>query len=220
MATTVHGVMASPYVMNVVFALHELGVDYEFVLVDIGKGDQRQPEFLAKNPFGQVPFFEDGDVKLYESRAIVRYLADKYDGKGPALYGKTLAERALVEQWLEVNGQNFNSPAGKLVRLTAFAAFSPKDDALFEKSIKDLGVVLDIYDQRLQSSKYLAGDFFSLADLVNIPITYLFFAHSEEAKKLINDRKHVKAWWEDVTARPAWKKVEQECAAILAKILP
>jgi glutathione S-transferase len=75
--------------------LEELGVPYEFVVLDMQAGAHRQPEFLAINPMGKVPTIVDGDFKLWESGAILLYLAQKH-GKMPA----TLEEQAQITQWV------------------------------------------------------------------------------------------------------------------------
>ncbi|MBD1901615.1 glutathione S-transferase family protein [Trichocoleus sp. DQ-A3] len=75
--------------------LEELGVPYEFVQLDMQAGAHLQPEFLAINPIGKVPAIVDGDFKLWESGAILLYLAQKY-GKMPA----TLEEQAQTTQWV------------------------------------------------------------------------------------------------------------------------
>ena len=74
--------------------LEELGVPYEFVKLDMQAGEHLQPEYLAINPIGKVPAIVDGDFQLWESGAILLYLADKY--------GKTSVsaeERAVFSQW-------------------------------------------------------------------------------------------------------------------------
>jgi glutathione S-transferase len=75
--------------------LEELGVPYEFVLVDLQAGAHRQPDFLAINPVGKVPAIVDGDFKLWESGAILLYLAQKY-GKMP----QPLEAQAEIVQWV------------------------------------------------------------------------------------------------------------------------
>ena len=67
----------SPNPQKVTFALRELGLDCEIVPVDLAKGEQRQPEFLALNPFGRVPVLADGDLVLSEAQAILGYLGEK-----------------------------------------------------------------------------------------------------------------------------------------------
>jgi len=75
--------------------LEELGVPYEFVKLDMQAGEHRQPEFIAINPMGKVPAIVDGDFQLWESGAILLYLAEKY-GKMPP----TPEERAIIAQWV------------------------------------------------------------------------------------------------------------------------
>jgi len=94
----------------VLCCLEEKQVDYELVVVDAAAGAHKQPQYLALNPFGLVPTIQDGDLTLFESRAIVKYLAKKYKGQGTELFGNSLSEEALVEQWCEVEGQSYNSP--------------------------------------------------------------------------------------------------------------
>jgi len=67
----------SPNPQKVTFALLELGLDCEIIPVDLAKGEQRQPAFLAVNPFGRVPVLADGDLTLSESPAILAYLGEK-----------------------------------------------------------------------------------------------------------------------------------------------
>jgi glutathione S-transferase len=74
--------------------LEELGLAYEFVMLDMQAGEHRQAPFTTVNPFGKVPAIEDGDFKLWESGAILLYLDEKY---GPA---KTTEQRAIDQQWV------------------------------------------------------------------------------------------------------------------------
>ena len=75
--------------------LEELGVPYEYVLLDMQNGEHRKPEYQAINPIGKVPSIVDGDFKLWESGAILLYLAEKY-GKMPA----SPEEKAIIVQWV------------------------------------------------------------------------------------------------------------------------
>lgn len=75
--------------------LEELEVPYEFVLLDMKAGEHRQPEYLAINPIGKVPAIVDGDFQLWESGAILLYLAEKYGNKS-----LSLEERAIISQWV------------------------------------------------------------------------------------------------------------------------
>jgi glutathione S-transferase len=75
--------------------LEELGIPYEFILLDLQAGEHRQPEYLAINPIGKVPAIIDGDFQLWESGAILFYLAQKY-GNMPS----SLEEQAKINQWI------------------------------------------------------------------------------------------------------------------------
>ncbi|KAH9288320.1 hypothetical protein KI387_032437, partial [Taxus chinensis] len=158
-------------------------------------------------PFGKVPAVQDGDLTLFESRAIIRHYAEKYAEQGTCLLGKTLEEKALIEQWLEVEGQNFGPHAYGLVYQLILAPRIgvAQDKGFIESSAENLGKVLDAYEEKLSKSKYLAGDFYSLADLSHLPFTE-YIVNATDKGYLIRDRKHVNAWWEDISSRPAWKK--------------
>ncbi len=75
--------------------LEELGAEYEFVCLDMQNGEHQQPEFLAINPIGKVPAITDGTFKLWESGAILLYLAEKH-GQLPT----SLEEKATIYQWI------------------------------------------------------------------------------------------------------------------------
>ncbi|CAN6455518.1 unnamed protein product [Victoria cruziana] len=210
MAVKVYGAAYASCARRVLACLIEKGVDFEIIPVDLLTGEQKKPEFLQLQPFGMVPVIQDGDFTLYESRAIIRYYAQKYADQGTNLLGKTLEEKATVEQWLEVEGQNFNPHIYILVlQLLYFPKMGvPQDEKLIRESEEKLGKVLDVYEARLSRSRYLGGDFFSLADLTHLPFTQ--YLVSDIGKDyLIKDREHVKRWWEDISNRQSWKKVLQ-----------
>lgn len=139
----------------------------------------------------------------------MRYIADKYKSQGTQnLYGNSIEERGLVDQWLDAEATSFNPPIYDLV---VEALFGPKfgnvpDPDLVKQNEEKLEKVLDIYEERLSKSKYLAGDFFSIADLSHLPFTQYLISGLKK-KEMISSRPHVNAWWEDISSRPSWKKV-------------
>ncbi|OMO59821.1 hypothetical protein CCACVL1_24597 [Corchorus capsularis] len=202
MAVKVYGSVKSACTQRVLACLLEKDVEFEIVHVELDAGHHKKPEFLLRQPFGQVPAIED------ESRAIVRYYAAKYADRGPNLLGNSLEERAVMEQWLEVEAHNFNDLVYNLVlQLVILPRMGEHGDlALAHTCEQKLEKVLDIYEQRLSKSKYLAGDSFTLADLSHLPgIRYL--VSDACMGHLIAERKHVNAWWEDISNRSAWKKL-------------
>ncbi|KAL2333207.1 hypothetical protein Fmac_014420 [Flemingia macrophylla] len=209
MVVKVYGAPRAACPQRVLACLLEKGVEFELVHVDLDQGEQKKPEFLLKQPFGQVPVVEDGDFRLFESRAIIRYYAAKYADRGPDLLGKSLEERALVEQWLEVEAHNFNDLCFTIMLHLVILPRMGKSGnlALAHSCEKDLGKVLDVYEKRLSETTYLAGETFTLADLTHLPgLGHLI----EDVKMdhLITERKNVSAWWDKISTRPAWKKLK------------
>lgn len=207
MAVKVYGIPRSSCTLRVVAALYEKNVEFELILVNLQKGEHKQAPFLSLQPFGLVPVLQDGDLTIFESRAIVRYIAEKYKGEGAALYGSTVEERALTEQWLEVEGQSYTSAVQPIFYELLLAPMRglPTDLSVVEASLGKLATVLDVYEEHLARTPYLAGDFFSLADLSHLPQTHHLLSRAEVAE-LFHCRKHVKAWWDTISSRPAWKK--------------
>ncbi|KAE8665467.1 Glutathione S-transferase [Hibiscus syriacus] len=207
-AIKVHGSPLSTATQRVLACLYEKGVDFQFVPINMAAGEQKSDNFLALNPFGQVPAFEDGDLKLFESRAITHYVAHEYTGKGTQLLiTGSNKEAAVLTLWQEVEAQQFNSPSSTLAWELFYKPFfgQATDAAKVEENEAKLGKVLDVYETRLSQSKYLASGHFTLADLYHLPNIQCLL--STPAKKLLESRPHIDAWVKDITARPAWSKV-------------
>ncbi|XP_024992889.1 glutathione S-transferase F9-like [Cynara cardunculus var. scolymus] len=199
---------ASP--KRVMVCLLEKEIEFETVPVDLITGENRSPEFMKLQPFGSLPVIQDGDYTLFESRAIIRYYAEKYKSQGTNLLGKTIEDQGLVQQWLEVEAHNYHPPLNNLVLHILFSSVLGfrRDEQVIKESEEKLGKVLDVYEDRLSKSRYLAGDFFSLADLSHLPFTsYLVGGVGKEY--MIKERKHVSGWWDEISSRPSWQKVLQ-----------
>uniref|UniRef100_A0A0D6R1P8 glutathione transferase n=1 Tax=Araucaria cunninghamii TaxID=56994 RepID=A0A0D6R1P8_ARACU len=204
----VHGTPVSTATSVVLACLHEKQIEYELVPVDPFKGEHKQPPFLALNPFGLVPAIQDGDLTLFESRAIIKYLAKKYESQGSNLLGSTFVEETLVEQWSQVEAQSFSGPYNAVVTQIMVMPImgGETDEGVVESNLEKLKKVLDVYEDKLSKTKYLAGNSFSLADLQHLAsINYLVNACGKG--EIITSRKFVSAWWEDISSRPSWKKV-------------
>ena len=123
--------------------LEELSIPYEFVLLDMAAGEHQQPDFLSINPMGKVPAIEDEGMKLWESGAILLYLAEKYDRPEA-----TLTERSIWAQWVLFG--NSTLATGLFV------------EASREKEVPKL---LSALSKILSDRPYLLGDEFSVADV-------------------------------------------------------
>ncbi|KAG8054019.1 hypothetical protein GUJ93_ZPchr0001g32880 [Zizania palustris] len=198
----------SPNVVRVAAALNEKGLDFEIVPVDLTTGAHKQPEFLALNPFGQIPALQDGDEVLYESRAISRYIANKYKEDGADLLPAAPASSAAakLEVWLEVESHHFYPAVADLVfqlLIKPLLGGAP-DPIVVDKNADKLAKVLDVYEAHLAENKYLAGDQFTLADVNHM--AHLLYLSLTPKAELVTSRPHVKAWWDDISTRPAWQK--------------
>ncbi|XP_038977374.1 probable glutathione S-transferase GSTF1 [Phoenix dactylifera] len=207
MGVKVYGPPTFTSTARVIAALEEMGADYEVVPIDFAAGEHKHPAHLARNPFGQVPAFEDGDLMLFESRAIARYVARKHKSSGPDLLREgNLQESAMVDLWLEVESQQYNPIISSIVYECLISPIygGVPDRKLIDANVEKLGKLLDLYEDRLSKTKFLAGDFFSLADLNHMPYSQYFMATPHAS--LFESRPHVKAWWEDLSSRPAVRK--------------
>ncbi|CAL9772581.1 unnamed protein product [Musa acuminata subsp. burmannicoides] len=200
-----------PDVSRVLACLYEKDVAFE--LVDMYEGHRMPADILKLQQAtmrAPVPAFEDRDTFLLESRAICRYVSEKYAEHGNKyLLGRDLLDRGSIEQWLKTEEQSFNPPSWALVFHLAFAPLTngnELDQSLVTESEKMLGNVLDVYEHRLRESKYLAGDEFTLADLSHLPNTH-YLVNSRQWNHLFNSRKNIQRWWEKISNRPSWTKV-------------
>ncbi|KAJ0966920.1 hypothetical protein J5N97_023837 [Dioscorea zingiberensis] len=209
-AVKVYGPTLSTAVCRVLACLLEKEVDFQLLPVDMSKGQHRSPDFLKLHPFGQVPVFQDESISLFESRAICRYILDKYPEKGNTLLlGRGgLIERASIDQWLEAEGQSFNPPSSALVFQLAFAPRMKlkQDEKAIRQNEDKLKKVLDVYERRLGETRFLAGDEFSFADLSHLPNCQCLVSGTDRGG-LLTERENVGRWWAEISSRPSWKKV-------------
>lgn len=108
MAYKLYGSVGSRWVKPY-WTLKELGVPFEAIPTSITRGDTIKPEFLAINPYGKIPAFVDGDIRLFESSAICTYLADKHADKG-LIPKEGTPERAQYNQWVSTITTELEQP--------------------------------------------------------------------------------------------------------------
>jgi glutathione S-transferase len=163
MAITLWGRTSSANVQKVRWALAELGLAYEHIPLGGSHGGNRDAAYLALNPNGLVPTLRDGGLVLWESHAILRYLAATYGAGG--LWPESPSARAVVDQWTDWTATTFQ-PAW----ITAFwqVVRTPKEQhnpAAIAKSLADTEKCLSILEERLARTPYLGGDRLTYADL-------------------------------------------------------
>jgi len=184
--------------------LAETGHRAKLVLVMIPKGEQKQPDHVARHPFGKVPVLDDGEVRLFETRAINAYLARK---SAPALVGRRDIEQALVDQWVNVADSYFVPHAHALIVETVFRPYlgGERDENTIANSRDGMQRALDVANDRLADAPFLAGEPFTIADIHWMP--YFEYLVQTGQGDNVRSRKHLSAWWDRVCARESWQRV-------------
>lgn len=201
---TLYGARGSTNTDRVRLTLADAGfTDYELVLLNLQKGEQKSPDHMKRHPWGKVPAvaFSDGLV-LYESRAICKYLAQKYNF--PLLPPATdLPAGALFDQAQSVEMLYFADPAGRIAFEKMAKRFMglPADEAVVAASLKAVEAYFDVAETLLQKQEYVAGSAFTLVDIYYIPLVTRLFAVGY-GEDLLASRPAVRAWWERITSRP------------------
>ncbi|MEI6063177.1 MAG: glutathione S-transferase family protein [Pseudanabaena sp. ELA748] len=160
--------------------LEELQAPYDFQLLNMKVGEHLQPDFLGINPFGKVPAIADGDFQLWESGAILLYLADKYEQV------KTIEERAIASQWV----------------LFANATLGP---GLFvaDTREKETPRLLGGLNKILENQSYITGELFTVSDVaVGTILGYAVLM----LKMSYADYPAIEAYMKRIADRPAYQK--------------
>jgi glutathione S-transferase len=179
------------------FALLDLGLECEIVPVDLVKGEQRKPEYLALNPCGRVPTLIDGDLTLWDSHAIFAYLGEKTC----RLWPTSVAGRADALRWLFFLSGHI-SPSATAVgfnRIAARVLGIPGDQDAITRGEKVLPGVIEILEERLVNNKWLLGNDFILVDCAYCPILNLI----EKAGFSLGQFPRVESYLDACRSRPA-----------------
>jgi glutathione S-transferase len=150
--------------LRALWGLKELGVEFEFIPVNLQAGEHKRPEFLANNPAGKVPVLVDGDLVLPESAAIVLYLAEKYPEKG--LMPARLEQRAQVYRWVLFAVTELEQP---LWRMAKHRFLYPENKRLpqdIDLAREDFTAMAAVLERHMQGRQYIVGDRISVADCV------------------------------------------------------
>lgn len=182
--------------------LEELGVDYNTHVINIGKDDQFTPEFLAINPNGKIPAMVDQDgpggepFALFESGAMLMYLADKYGKFLPPV--DDVRNRYLTIQWLMFQMGGIGPMFGQAHH---FRRAKTQVEYGIERYTKESRRLWGVLDGHLAGSEFMHGDY-SIADMAIYPWT----ARYEWQGVALEEFPNVKRWFETLTARPAVAK--------------
>ena len=185
---------------KVLMTLEETAAPYELHVVDLPKREHKEEAHLRRQPFGRVPAIEDDGFELFESRAIMRYLAEKASSP---LAPRDLRERAIVEQWISVETAELTPHAMKFVYEHVFKR--PQGAEALDRARESLATTLVVMDRRLGASAFIAGPAFTMADIAFMP--YVEYAMKTPISEMFARHEHVSRWWRDASARPSWRTV-------------
>jgi glutathione S-transferase len=149
----------SPNCRKVRAVAYELGIELVFSPVNLVQRESRTPAFLARNPNGRVPVLEDGDFVLWESNAIIAYLATKYGGT-PELVPKDARGRAEVDRWLSWQLAHLAPATSKVAYeriVKKLTGQGPPDEAAIKAGTADFATFSSVLDGWLAGKEYVAG---------------------------------------------------------------
>lgn len=177
-----------------------LGSPVEFVRIDLSSGAQKDPAFLAVNPNGKVPALEDGDVKLWESHAIMAYLAHK---AGSDLWPNDPRTQIEIMKWLNWDTAHFSRHAGRLTynnMIKPMFDLGEPDQEEIEDATGFYKQFAAILDNHLKGKKYIVGDTLTIADFGVAG----FLPTAEPAKLPLDGCNEIRRWHNTMMEMDAW----------------
>jgi len=188
---------------RVLLTAHHLGLDLECVAVDLSRGEHKTPEALRLNPNGRIPILVDGAFHLWESHAIMQYLADKSPEQ--EIYPRDVSVRADVNRWLFWSASHFAPAAGFIIRelvskrILGAGAPDPLEIARGEALLAGAALVLDSH---LAGKQWIAQDRLTLADFaIASPLM-----HTSAAQLPVMQFENLQAWFARVKSLDAWTR--------------
>jgi glutathione S-transferase len=197
----VWGRLSSLNVRKVVWTAQEVGVAFTRTDAGMAFGIVKTPGYLALNPNALVPTLQDGDLVLWESNAIVRYLCAKYSLDN--LYPLDLAKRFDAERWMDWQQTTLNRAGGaafiQLIRTPA----NQRDPGAIAQSVAAMAPLQAQLDQHLSAHAYMTGDAFTMADIPMACEIHRWFGLPQERATW----PHLERWYAAILARPAVRGV-------------
>lgn len=200
----------TPNGWKITIALEEMGLPYQTHLINIGNGDQFAPEFLKIAPNNRMPAIVDhngpGDapISVFESGAILQYLAHKTG----TFYGKDAREHVAVNEWLNWQMGGLGPMAGQAHH---FLKYAPEDiDYAKDRYRNECARLYGVLDRRLAENEYVAGDFYSIADMAIWGWASLW----EGQEQTMSDKPHLDRWLRQLWNRPALKQGRAQFATM------
>jgi glutathione S-transferase len=193
------GRTTSSNVQKVLWTCAELNIEHDRVDHGGPFGGNRDPEYLKLNPNGLVPTVIDGDLVMWESNTICRYLCTTRNGD--SLYPRDPAARTHVERWMDWQLSVIGGPMGALLQGLIRSTPETRDPTAIEAARRRAITAWEIVDDALATQPYLGGDALSLAEIAMGTHIYRWFNYAIERPNLRN----LHAWYGRLSERPGFK---------------
>ncbi|WP_368187107.1 glutathione S-transferase N-terminal domain-containing protein [Aestuariibius sp. HNIBRBA575] len=193
----------TPNGWKISIALAEMDLPFHVNLINIGKGDQFAPDFLKIAPNNKMPVIVDADgpdgapITVFESGAILQYLARKTG----LFYGQTERDRIAVDQWLMWQMGGVGPMAGQAHHFLKYAPnMTPPQDLPYAKDRyrSEVARLYGVLDSQLAKSDFVAGDFYSIADMSIWPWASLWEGQQQD----LSDKPNLTRWLDQMAHRP------------------
>jgi len=206
MSLKLHVFPPSPRGFKVLVVAYQLGIDFELVFCDLTKGDQKSAAYTALNPNQRMPALEDGDFRLWESNAIIQYLATKKPESG--LLPRDESARADVARWQFWESTTWDPACAILVFERAVKRFfggGAPDPVEVEKGLQRFHRAAGVLDAHLKKRPCMCGEYLTLADLaIGSALTM-----AEPAQLPLESYGEIRRWAGKLAALPAWQRARE-----------
>lgn len=195
----VKGRTTSSNVMKVLWTLDEIGLPFDRENIGGPYGGNRNPEYLALNPNGLIPTLIDGDLVLWESNSIVRWLAAKHSAG--TLWPTDPDARARCEMWMDWQLTSLNGLMVPVFHPLVRLPSDQRDPDAIAAAVEAWGTAWKMLDAHLSRNEWIGGADFTMADIPIGPLAYRWY----ELDIRRPDLPHLARWYEAVCARPAYR---------------
>ena len=192
----------SPNTWKVRAFAHQIGVPLDLEIVDLTKGAQKKPEYLALNPTGRTPTLVDGDLKLWESSAILQYLGGQ---RRSPLWPDDAKTRADIMRWQSWHLQHWSRGTTGFIfenLVKAIMQMGPPDQTALAQAGELFHQDACVLDKHLGAHSYLVNDTLTLADFTVVAPLF----HAEPSKIPLEKYGNIKRWFGKQAALPAWQE--------------
>lgn len=192
---------------RVTMTAQQLGLELDLIVIDLLMGQHRDPEFLKFNPNGRVPLLQDDGFYLWESHAIMQYLADRCPGQ--VLYPTEARARADVNRWLFWSAYHFTPAVGFISRERVskkmVGGSGDPDPVEIQRGEALLTAAAEMLDHHLSGRRWIAQDKLTLADLaISAPLM-----HTAAAQLPVLEYADLQRWFERIQSLDAWRNTER-----------